>query len=326
MSFTLYQSPGTIAFLDDDPDYLEMLALVLPKHWHVRLFLRPQDCISQLQQELPLWEADLWEQQQIINRWRESAMPLIPQIIQYWSAHSERFAITRVCVVDYSMPAMDGLQMLSELMGWPGMRVLLTGQADEQVAVKAFNHGLIDQFVAKRAPDISRHLIDVVNRLLRNSHNRQSQTWHATLTPRQSALLRVPSIQDALAELAAKRWAQYVVIGQPFGVLGMDAEGQASWLQLEPVEDLAELADLAQAAGVGAHHINDIRHGRKLAGVELNQSLGLPDVPELHPAFAVGRDALLLGAMFPVPSQFCPDHPQSYNHWLAQQPGRAVRD
>ena len=46
MSFPLFHRPGTVVFLDDDPDYLEMLALVLPRHWHVKLFLRPAECIN----------------------------------------------------------------------------------------------------------------------------------------------------------------------------------------------------------------------------------------------------------------------------------------
>jgi CheY-like chemotaxis protein len=303
-----------------------MLALVLPKHWHVRLFLRPQDCINHLQQEPPLWEADQWAQQQLVDQWRESSKPLVPQILKYWSEQSTRFGIARVCVVDYSMPAMDGLEALGELVDWPGTRVLLTGQADEQVAVKAFNRGLIDQFVPKQTPDISRHLIDVVTRLLAAGNNRQSQIWRATLTPRQNALLRVPSVGVALTELVTKRWVQYVVIGQPFGVLGMDADGQVGWLQLEPVEDLAEVSELAQTAGVGTHGADDIRHGRKLADIELRQSLGLAGTPELHPAFAVGRDELLLGAMFPIPPSHFPDREQGYSRWLARQPARAVKE
>ncbi|MDZ4144009.1 MAG: response regulator [Burkholderiales bacterium] len=326
MSFPLYQSPGTIVFLDDDVDYLEMLALVLPKQWPVRLYLRPRDCINQLQQEPPLWEADRWAQQQLIDRWRESATPLIPQILRYWADSTGRYAIARVCVVDFSMPSMDGLQALGELVDWPGMRVLLTGQADEQVAVKAFNRGLIDQFVAKQTPDISRHLIEVVSRLLETGHQRMSQTWRTTLTPRQNALLRVPSIGAALRELVAKRWVQHVVIGQPFGVLGMDADGQVGWLQLEPVEDLADLAALAKAAGIGSAGADDIRHGRKLADVELHQSLGLTGAATLNPAFPVGREELLLAALFTVPPKFCPDPSKSFNHWLSQQPGRTVVD
>ena len=40
------------------------------------------------------------------------------------------------------MPAMNGLQVLGELVNWSGSRVLLTGRADEQIAVSAFNAGL----------------------------------------------------------------------------------------------------------------------------------------------------------------------------------------
>ena len=123
MSFPLFHRPGAVVFLDDDPDYLEMLALVLPRQWHVELFVRPLECINYLQQEPPFWEADAWNQQQLVEHWR-AGKPLIPQILGYWSKYTERFALTRVCVVDYSMPGMDGLQALGELLDWPGSRVV----------------------------------------------------------------------------------------------------------------------------------------------------------------------------------------------------------
>jgi hypothetical protein len=83
MSFTLHRRPGSVVFLDDDPDYLEMLAEVMPPEWHVRLFMSPVDCIGQLMQEPAGWEADGWRQQEIVNRW-QAGTPLIPQILQYW--------------------------------------------------------------------------------------------------------------------------------------------------------------------------------------------------------------------------------------------------
>ena len=43
MSFPLFHRPGAIVFLDDDPAYLEMLAMVLPRQWHVKLVLRTQE-------------------------------------------------------------------------------------------------------------------------------------------------------------------------------------------------------------------------------------------------------------------------------------------
>ncbi|MGE0496983.1 MAG: response regulator [Ramlibacter sp.] len=324
MSFSLFQRPGAIVFLDDDPDYLEMLALVLPRHWHLRLFLRPYECINYLQQEPPFWEADAWNQQQLVDQWREGR-PLIPQILGYWSKYTERYALTRICVVDYSMPAMDGLQALGELVDWPGSRVLLTGQADEQVAVNAFNRGLIDQFIAKQTPDISHRLIDAVEHLMAAPNARHAQIWRATLTPEQNALLRVPSVGRDLRDLATKRWVEHVVIGDPFGVLGMDANGRVSWLQLEPTAGLSDLAELAEAEGVKAGALEDIRTGRKLVDLELRQALGHGAAPELAPAFAVGREETLLGALFNVAPEFCPDIANSYARWLARQEQRNVQ-
>ena len=323
MTFPLFHRPGTVVFLDDDPDYLEMLALVLPRHWHLRLFLRPSECIQHLLQEPPFWEADAWNQQQLVDLWREGK-PLIPQVLAYWSRYTERYALSRVCVVDFSMPGMDGLQALAELGDWPGSRVLLTGQADEQVAVRAFNRGLIDQFIPKQTPDISRRLVEAVERLLFTSHARHAQTWRSTLNQEQSALLRLPGVDAWLTTFCAKHWVEHVVIGEPFGVLGMDAAGKIGWLQLETREGLPALAELAEVAGVPAAGIQQIREGSMLADVELRQALSSSQPVALVPATPIS-DAVL-GALFPVEAPAGPDPDNSYSRWLARQPKRHVQD
>lgn len=325
MSFPLFRRPGAVVFLDDDPAYLEMLAMVLPRHWHVRLYLRPQPCVNQLQQEPPRWEADAWTQQEIIERWRAGS-PLIPQILQYWATQTERFNLSRVCVFDYAMPGMDGLQALGELTDWPGGRVLLTGQADEHIAVSAFNRGLIDQFIAKQTPDISQHLIAVVQRMLDQPQIRHSHIWRAALTQPQHALLQVPSVGRQLASLATTHWVEHAVIGQPFGILGVDAEGRVSWLQLETSAGLAELAELAEAAGLGAAAADDIRAGRTLVDLELQQALGHPGSPRHQPAFSIGHQGGLLGALFPVELAGHAPAFTGYKQWLKKHGDRTVQD
>ncbi|MBI5275280.1 MAG: response regulator [Burkholderiales bacterium] len=324
MTFPLFHRPGTIVFLDDDPDYLEMLALVLPRHWHVKLFLRPAEAIHYLQQEPPFWEADAWNQQQIIEHWR-AGKPLLPQVLGYWSKYTERYALTRVVVVDFSMPGMDGLAVLAELVEWPGSRVLLTGQADEQVAVRAFNRGLIDQFIPKQTPEISRRLVESVEHLLATPHARHAQTWRVTLNPGQNALLRQPSVARDLAAFTGKRWVEHVVIGEPFGVLGMDAAGAVSWLQLETGDGLRGLAEVADAEGVPPAALADIEAGRVLADVELRQALGAKGC-DLVPAFRIGEEGQLLGAAFAVDAEHAPDPANSYSRWLARQEKRRVQD
>src|SRR5450830_185894 len=220
MSFPLYCRPGGVIFLDDDRDYLEMLAEVMPLDWYARLFLRPVACIDLLLQEPPHWEEDAWAQQEIINRWREGAS-LIPQILQYWREDgTARFAFTRVCVVDYSMPAMSGLRVLSELTDWSGSRILLTGRADEQLAVSAFNRGLIDQFIPKQSPEIRLRLTDAIQSLRHLPDSRHQQIWRATLSREQHALLCDPAIaQELQLALGAKQQAQphhaFAMAGEP---------------------------------------------------------------------------------------------------------------
>jgi CheY-like chemotaxis protein len=186
MTFSLHRRPGGVVFLDDDPDYLEMLAEVMPENWHVRLLLRPVECIHMLMQEAPQWESDAWRHQEIINRWRDG-MPLIPNILKYWKEDgTARFALTQVCVVDYAMPAMSGLQVLNELKGWVGSRVLLTGRVEEQLAVSAFNRGLIERFIPKQTPDLRVRLTSAIQGLLDRPDPRHQQTWRATLSREQS--------------------------------------------------------------------------------------------------------------------------------------------
>jgi CheY-like chemotaxis protein len=318
MSFPLFQRPGSIVFLDDDPDYLEMLALVLPRNWHVRLLASPRHCIETLRAEPPAWEADAWQQQLMVDEWR-AGKPLVPQMLQYWAKATDRYALTRVCVVDFSMPEMDGLQVLSELAEWPGARVLLTGQADEQVAVNAFNRGLIEQFIAKQMPDMSRHLVQVMQRLLSTPHPRHAQIWRATLKPEHNALLRDLTVSQDLSEYASRRWVEHVVIGEPFGVLGMDGAGYVNWLQLEPRAGLPALAEVADQAGLDAAAVQDVRAGRRLANVELGSALQRP--VELADAFTIGSQQQLLAASFALTQE---PGEAGYTRWLARQARRQV--
>lgn len=328
MSFALYRRPGAVIFLDDDLDYLEMLAEVMPMDWHLHLMLRPVACIEMLRKEVALKELDMWRHQEIIHRWRDGT-PLIPQILNYWRADGiARFTLTQVCVVDYSMPAMSGLRVLSELTDWSGSRVLLTGRADEQLAVTAFNSGLIQQFIPKQSPDIRLRLTDAIQQLRRMPEVRLEQIWRATLSPEQSALLNDPAISAALDILADKQdWVEHVVIGAPFGVLALDNSARAMWLQLEPEDRLAELAEMTESENWDTDTVQHVRTGKKLIDLELQLALAGSHKPRLQEAFLIGSGtARLHAALFEISKTFCPQVADSYLQFTARQQRRQIRD
>jgi CheY-like chemotaxis protein len=328
MSFALYRCPRGVVFLDDDRDYIEMLGEVMPSDWFVRLFLRPIACIDLLKHEIASREADAWTQQDIVNRWRDGTA-LIPQILQYWREDSvARFALTKVCVVDYAMPAMSGLQVLGELTRWPGSRILLTGRADEQLAVSAFNRSLINQFIPKQSPDIRLRLTEAVRSLQDQPDERHQQIWRATLSHKQNELLCDPLISAELENLTCRQgWVEHVVIGAPFGVLALNARGDVSWLQLEPAENLQELAEMALSQGWDALTVQDIRAGKMLIDLELQLELGAGHQPRPRQSFLLaGEHGSLYAAIFTISEPFNPGLTNSYERFLANHGERQLQD
>ena len=328
MTFPLYRRLGCVVFLDDDPDYLEMVAEVMPANWYVRLFLRPVECIEVLLEEAASLNEDAWRQQDIINRWREGDF-LIPQILGYWRQHGvKRFGLTRVCVVDYAMPAMSGLQVLSELTNWSGSRVLLTGRVEEQLAVSAFNRGLIERFIPKQSPEIRQRLTGAIQELLDLPDPRHEQTWRATLSRAQNALLCNPAVSRTLADLALRKgWIEHIVLGSPFGVLALNQKGDVSWLQLEPAENLSDLAELSELQGWDLATVQDIRAGKSLIDIELQVSLGTNHKPQPRRAFLIGdNEAVVYGALFNLDKALGPGLANSHEQFLASNSARTLRD
>lgn len=327
MTFPLYRRPAAVVFLDDDLDYLEMLANVMPMDWFVRLMIRPIACIEMLVAEIASVELDMWKQQEIINHWRDGSA-LIPQILAYWRDDgTSRFSLARVLVVDYSMPAMSGLRVLSELTQWPGLRILLTGRADEQLAVSAFNRGSIQQFIPKQSPEIRLRLSAAIQHLLHKPDARHEQTWRSTLSREQSALLSDPTIAGSLEKLAAEQnWVEHVVIGSPFGVLALDAAAKVAWLQLEPTDRLIELAEIAESQGWSAENVQDVRAGKKLIDAELQLAIGSGQKPRLKEAFVMGSEtARVYAALFEVNQTFCPKPSDSHQDFITSQSHRHIQ-
>ncbi|MBL0944993.1 MAG: response regulator [Hydrogenophaga sp.] len=325
LTLSLFHRPGATLFLDDDPDYLEMLAMVVPAQMQVELYARPSGFLARMQTEPSQWEADAALQLQMIDRWRQG-QPLIPQILRYWATRPERYRLAQICVVDYAMPGTDGLTVLNSLLDWPGSRVLLTGQADEQIAIQAFNNGLIDQFVPKQAADITRHLLGVLRRLAQTPHPRLNTMWRGVLRPQQVSLLQIPSVAQWLRDYTHHHWVEYVVIGEPFGLLGLDGNGVAHWLQLEPTASLGDLAELAASAALGMDVVRAVREGRRLAAVELHQQMALRGPVRTAPATDIGDDGLLMAAAFVLENAELPQAIYPYRHFLQAENHRTVQD
>ena len=324
MRFPHYHRPNAFVFLDDDSSYLDTLASILPKEWPIQLFTNASRCLAYIQEQNSAWDQDMLAHQGLINSWRSSES-LIPAILEYWKSNGLRYGLTKICVVDFSMPAMNGLHFLQLLPGWLTNRVLLTGKADELIAVEAFNNGLIDRFVPKQTQQIGKHLVKILGELQDHPMAFYDGIWSGILKRDQYAILQESTVRRALKAIVKEQlWVEYFVIPEPFGLLALDMFSRAHWLQLELEKDLTAVADLASATGESADTIQKIQNGTHLPNTELIQALGTDEQPSIRPSFKVGHSNGLLGAHFRVfpETTFGISHQQ----YLSERPPHSISE
>lgn len=297
-ALSMHHRPGTVAIVDDDPDFLEMMAMTMPRDWTIEPYERPSSCLVALQEEQATWEEDLWRQQQIVHLWHLGA-PLIPQILRYFEANRNRRAFTRVAVVDYMMPGLSGLELLRDLPGLHAQRILLAGFPDDTLATAAFNGGLIDHFLLKQSPRFRSNLVAAVEKLAGRPNARHHQLWWATLQKGHAAMLLDRAVTGEISAFLHKHFVEWIVIGQPFGVVALDGAGHAHWVQLEPRAHLNELAELAADDGASPDQIEAIKRGDRLSNVELRREMGMRGSDWGSP-LAVGERQDMLAAVYAI--------------------------
>ena len=328
MTFPIYRRQGAVLFLDDDVDFLVTVGDVLPLSWPVLLSIRPTMTVAKLTVEKAALNTEIQSFNQIVQRWREGKA-LIPQILRYWEQDgTKRFNSIRVFATDYSMPLMNGVQVLEQIAPWVGSRILLTGQADEQLAVKAFNAGLIDRFIPKQSPDLITDLQTTIWSHLRKPITQLEQIWHQTLSAAQARYFDDPGVSNFLEKLSvADNWIEHVVIGSPFGILALKNSGDIRWIQLEPEDHLHDLAELAAIEGVDDHRVQCIRRGETLVALELHQCLGQQHALMSETAFLIeGEFHHLYAADFLCTDASRPGHNQSFDMFLARHASRQVQE
>ena len=146
--------PTQVVLVDDDPDFLDGINLMLDKNLSCRLFQSATDALAYVNTS----HRHVQILERCYNHYKTG--PLDSDSLSHvdiGKLHEEifngnRFQTSSTVVVDYSMPEMNGLDFLMELKNPFIKKILLTGQADTELAVKAFNRQLIDQFIDKHDP------------------------------------------------------------------------------------------------------------------------------------------------------------------------------
>ena len=79
--------------------------------------------------------------------------------------NKDRIKDMSAIIVDFKMPGVTGIELMQKLSEATIKRILLTGEPDDQLAIDAFNEGIIERFVRKRDCNFISDLNFYINRL-----------------------------------------------------------------------------------------------------------------------------------------------------------------
>ena len=160
-----------------------------------------------------------------------------------------RFGLVSVVVIDYQMPEMSGLDLCRQLAHLPVKRILLTGQADDALAVHAFNEGLIDMYLPKSHPRLGTELNLAIRRFQFSFLEQATELITKVLSSTDPVVWGDPSFARFFYRICEDRGAvEYYAVGDPKGYLLVSAQGQAELMLLFDDAQLAAQSAAAMAS------------------------------------------------------------------------------
>ena len=242
--------PTTVALVDDEPRLLELLTLDIAAFSVCKTFQEPNDALKFL--------ADNNTSQKsftalCVSQSEESSMDERNIQVGISKVHEqvfnkERFHEVSLAIIDYAMPGMNGVELCQKLQGLRCKKMMLTGEADEQTAVDAFNDGLIDAFHRKGDADMASKLSYVVKEEIFKYFQSQSEIITKSLIDSPDhcpACLCDKAFVSYLKELIEReKISEYYLFNNDGYFLVVHENGATSWLIIKNEAEMALLEEL----------------------------------------------------------------------------------
>jgi CheY-like chemotaxis protein len=269
MAFQLhaFYFPTTVVCVDDNLGFLANLGLQLDPQLAFCRFASSAEALREVNARGQLSQLA----RQYFSRWHDNEFfGLHHHVIGldldkiHREVHNEhRFDEISVVVVDYAMPNLDGLEFCRRIRNRAIKKILFTGIADEKTAVRAFNDGVIDRFIAKNDSAATSELNRTIEEL-RHAYFRDVCSMVSTaLAVGSHSYLDDPAFHRVFEEVQHERRAvEYYLCSDPEGFLLLDADGTPTLLLVRSEQDLQTHYQVAFDQGAPAPLLDALKSGQ----------------------------------------------------------------
>jgi len=232
-----------VLFIDDSRDFLLNFTLQLDDDITCNIVNSPYEALEAVHKANQIEQVN----QRVLTEYLDAnGCPMTNSTINLnlGSIHSEvynplRFTETSVVVIDYAMPGMNGLEVCRKMENSPIKRILLTGRADEKMAVQAFNDGLIDMYLQKQNPNITRLINSSIHTMQMHYFQNMSDVVIKMLSIKSPNCLQDPAFIKLFNEhVKENNIVEYYLTENSGSFLMMDANAELSHFIVKTEQDL----------------------------------------------------------------------------------------
>tara|TARA_R110000868_G_scaffold8205_10_gene42913 strand:+ start:6696 stop:7697 length:1002 start_codon:yes stop_codon:yes gene_type:complete len=258
--------PTTTVFLDDNASFLTNLCFDLNEQFTYQKFIAPTDALALIDSNLPhnffsncLSDDPNFEESPETHRAVNINIKPIAEHIK----QTDRFAEVSTLVVDYDMPTMNGLEFCKKITNPNIKKIMLTGQAEDGIAIKAFNEGLIDHYINKSDPNLMQHLNQSLHELQIDYFNDKCKSLLNNLCVEQSCALKNSAYTQLVREYCRdQNIVEFYLIDTTGSLLCIDAKGNSSCLLAKNDEDMDMYYQVALDYEMDAAVLEKIKTGQ----------------------------------------------------------------
>ncbi|MFT3742272.1 MAG: hypothetical protein QM752_06360 [Gammaproteobacteria bacterium] len=244
--------PTTIILVDDQENYLDGLKMGLDDKLLCQYYTDPTKLVNFLKNYKP---------DPFINRCvtfdEDSAQAnLIVSQVSLRDIYSEiynqnRFKQISLLVADYAMPGYNGLECCDAVRDKFIKKLLLTGEAQNDLAVKAFNERRIHQFIQKSTPNLMPVLNKAIEDLLLSYFLELSDylrgAIEANINQPMLTLLDDPVFAEFFYSICEdKNIVEFYLLDNQGSFLLLNDKAEPTWLLMKDEIEMSSLTDFSE--------------------------------------------------------------------------------
>jgi CheY-like chemotaxis protein len=181
--------------------------------------------------------------------------------------NQDRFKQISLFVADFAMPGHNGLECCDAIRDKFIQKLLLTGEAQNDLAVKAFNERRINKFIQKSAPNLIQAVNEAVDELTLNYFLQLSDSLRGNMASDLGEMLTIlddPVFVNFFYQVCeSNKIAEYYILDNQGSFLLLDEKGEAFWLLMKDeteMENLFQHAKIEEASSVVQQVLHDRSH------------------------------------------------------------------